>query len=133
MGKEKGAWLSVGAMVVADVVHRDGASGKHSILGIYNSINSPKFPCTHPRLCVYLALMGGRASTPLRLRLIDVDEEHDPVFASDAVMPFTDPTQLREFSFTAERIVFPEPSEYRLQLFVEDILLHEHRIYVRQG
>ena len=43
-------WPEVIAMMLADVVHRDGATGKFSILGIHSVIVAPGFPWTHPHI-----------------------------------------------------------------------------------
>jgi hypothetical protein len=118
-------------MTIAEVVHRDGCTGKYSLLGLHNTIAAPTFPCTHPSLAVYLALTDGRGKTPLTLRLIDGEEERPPVFTVEALLDFPDPTQVVEGAFTCQRLQFPQPGEYRLQLLVAGELLLERRLFVR--
>jgi hypothetical protein len=69
-------------LVIADVVHRDWDTGKFSILGTRSSIGSGVFPFECPKLAVYASMIDGRGDTPLQLRLIDVDEERQPVLGS---------------------------------------------------
>jgi hypothetical protein len=117
-------------MILADVVHQDGVTGKFSILGTYSAIGVLSFPWTHPYVAVYLSLTDGRGETPMRMRLIDAEEERPPVFESETVLNFTDPTEVIELRFIHPAVVFPEPGEYRLQLFGAGEFLRECRVLV---
>lgn len=117
-------------MTIADVVHRDPGTGKFSILGTYNAIAAQDFPCIHPSLGVFLALTDGMGKTPLLLRLIDAEEERPPVFKIEATVSFVDPTQVAEMGFACQGVKFPEPGEYRLQLFAGGEPLLERRLFV---
>lgn len=117
-------------MTIADVVHRDAGNGKFFILGTYNSIATQGFPCIHPVMGVYLALTDGRGKTPLTVRLIDAEEERDPLLMIEALVDFPDPTQVVEVGFSCQRVEFPQPGEYRLQLFAAGEPLLERRLFV---
>ena len=121
---------SVLAMIIADLVHRDPATGKFSILGTYSAIGSATFPCTHPYMVVYLAMTDGRGQTPMKMRLIDAEEAREPVFESETTLDFSAPTQVIEVTFFEPTIVFPEPGEYSLQLFGAGEFLGERRVLV---
>jgi len=123
-------WPDVLAMILAEVVHPDSATGKFSILGTYNAIGAASFPHRHPYLAVYLALTDGRGETPMTMRLIDADEEREPVFESETTLNFDDPTEVIELTFFQDNIVFPQPGEYRLQLFGAGEFLRERRLFV---
>jgi ribonuclease PH len=118
------------AMIIADVVHADPATGKFSILGTYSAIGAASFPCTHPYMAVYLAITDGRGETPMKMRLIDVEEVRNAVFESEATLNFIDPTQVIELTFFQSAVVFPEPGEYSLQLFGAGEFLSERRVLV---
>src|SRR4051794_7047377 len=56
-------------------------------------ISEATFPFTCPTLAVYASLIDGRGETPLRLRLIDVDESREPVVDFETTVNFLDPTE----------------------------------------
>jgi hypothetical protein len=114
----------------ADTVSRDAGTGKFSLLGIYNTIVARAFPYVHPSMGLYLALTDGRGKIPLVLRLIDADEERAPVFKVEATLDSSDPTQVTEAGFVLQRLEFPKPGEYVLQLSAGEEVLMERRLTV---
>jgi hypothetical protein len=118
------------SMVLADNVHRDTGSGKFTIIGTYKIIGGASFPLDHASMVLYTELTDGRGKTPIELRLIDVNEERDPVFNVHGEVNFTDPTQIHELVFIQVGVRFPKPGEYRLQLLAAGRLLRERRVFV---
>ena len=118
------------ALVLADAVHHDDVSGKLFILGTRAEIEAAEFPYRHPRLAAYVALVEGRGEMLLRIRLIDSDEELAPLAIEESVVSFDHP--LAELQVVAEftDVEFPEPGDYRLQLYVDGQFLRERRIIV---
>jgi hypothetical protein len=117
------------AMVLADNVLRD-PGGKCYIQGTYAAIFAPEFPYRHPSIIAYIAITSGHGRTPLTVRLIDADEARPPVFEANAVIDFPDPLAMSEVVFAHYGVVFPEPGEYRLQLYGGGAPLRERRIQV---
>ena len=118
------------ALVIADAVHRDDSTGKFFILGTRASIGAAAFPFTCASLAVYVIMVDGRGETPLRLRLIDVDEAREPVLDLETTVNFLDPTEEVEIAFRLVDLVFPEPGDYRLQLDGGGQFLRERRFLV---
>lgn len=118
------------AMVLADTVVQDLPTGKNTIQGTYCSLSAAVFPYTHPSIVVYVVLTEGYGETDLRLRLIDADESRPPLFELEAAVEFSDPLAELEVVFTQGKVVFPEPGEYRLQLFGAGEPLMERRLEV---
>src|SRR5438105_326893 len=79
------------ALIIADHVHRDDSTGKFFILGTRASISAATFPFTCTSLALYTCMIDGRGETPLRLRLIDVDEAREPVLLFETTVNFLDP------------------------------------------
>src|SRR5262249_45144078 len=102
-------WPGAIAMIVGDGIHRDPTTRKTFILGTYSAIGTTTFPCSYGPLWVYIALTDGRGETPLRMRLIDVDEERESVFEAETTVDFADPNQVIEIVFFNPQVVFPEP------------------------
>jgi hypothetical protein len=118
------------AMILADAVLRDLATGKNVIQGTFHVIAALSFPWTHPSMVVYVVLTEGYGNTPLKLRLVDVDESRPPIFELETVVNFPDPLVVLEVVFTRSNIVFPDAGEYRVQLFGAGEPLLERRLNV---
>lgn len=117
------------AMIISDAVHRDPATGKYTILGTFSSITSKTYPTVHPYLAVFVNLTDGRGVVPLRMRLVDAEEElEEPLFETEMECDFFDPRIIYEVVMGAKGIAFPHPGEYRLQLFAGEEFLIERRI-----
>jgi hypothetical protein len=118
------------AMVLADTVLHEVASGKFYINGTYSVIFANDFPVVYPLIVVYLAITNGHGPTPIKVRLVDVDESREPIFETEGVIEFSDPLQVLETVFAARGVRFPEPGEYRLQVFGAGQFLRERRLQV---
>ena len=118
------------AMVVCDAIWQDPGTRKFTLLGTFSTIHGEKFPLRHNVLAVFVSLTDGRGKTPIRLRVVDVDEERNPVFDGTNEVDFTDPRMVFEIAYHGINLVFPEPGEYRFQLFARDEPLMERRVLV---
>jgi hypothetical protein len=118
------------ALIIADHVHRDDSTGKFFILGTRASVGAAAFPFTCHSLTVYGSLVDGRGETLMRLRLIDADEAREPVLEFETTVNFLDPTEEVEIVFRLIDLAFPEPGDYRLQLFAAGQFLRERRFLV---
>jgi hypothetical protein len=118
------------AMILADAVLRDLGTNKNFIQGTFHVLAAPSFPWTHPSMVVYLVLTDGHGAIPLKLRLVDVDESSPAIFEVETTVNFPDPLLVLELVFPRSNIVFPEPGEYRVQLFGAGEPLLERRLNV---
>lgn len=116
------------AMVVCDTIWRDPSSGKITILGTFSAIAGTEFPMTIPEIAVYVALTDGHGSATLKLQLVDVAEEDEPLHSAEGELTFDDPRSVAELAFHLKNIEFPHPGEYRFQIFAGSDLLMERRI-----
>lgn len=117
------------ALVICDGFWRDPYTNKLTLIGTFSAIGGGRYPLTHPILTVYACLTGGRGRIPIRIELVDVDEQRDPVLVQEGEVEFTDPRQVVELTFEAAGLKFPEPGEYRLKLLANREFLMERRIY----
>jgi hypothetical protein len=117
------------SLMICDHVWHDANSGKHSLLGTFSSIGSSHFPLAIG-MAVYFAVTDGQGLLPVRMELIDVDEERPAVFDVEANFEFTDRRQVIEGTFSLANLVFPEPGEYRLKLFVAGEFLMERSLNI---
>ena len=82
------------ALVVCDAIWRDPGTGKRTILGCFSTIYARKFPAVHSLLSVYAAICDGHGKVPVSLRLVDVDEQLDPLFELKGEATFRDPREV---------------------------------------
>jgi len=59
-------------MILADTVLYDWTTGKSTIQGTYETLESAKFPFTHPSIVVYVVLTEGYGDTEVQLRLVEL-------------------------------------------------------------
>ncbi len=117
------------SLMICDHAWRDPRNGKHHLLGTFSRLNSPVFPIISD-LTVYFAVTEGRGRFPVRMELVDVDEERAAVFDVTGDFEASDIRQVVEGTFTFAKIVFPEPGEYRLKLYVGGDFLMERALHL---
>ena len=119
------------SMIICDHVWRDPCEGKSTIIGTFTTLNADNFPFRHPVLAIYFALTDGHGDVMVKLRLIDVDDEHPPIFEIMTNLRFNVPHDIVEKGVEIGRPLFPRAGEYRLQMFTNGELLIERRLSVR--
>ena len=119
------------SMVVCDFVYRDPYTGKFTLTGTFSTITGPEFPLIHPYLFVYAALTGGRGKIPLRLEVVDADDDSEPLAVLDgSIDSKSDPRAIPEIAFCLPGLQFPKPREYRIALYANDEFMVERRLLV---
>jgi hypothetical protein len=120
------------AMIIADQIYVDPATGKRSILGCFSAIQAHSFPAAYPLICVAVQLTDGRGKVPLRFRLVDADEE-TTIFESEPMeLDFADPRAIMDVGFIIQNATFATPGEYRLQLRADEEIVMERRLILIQ-
>ena len=121
------------ALVLADDIYRDTASGKRTILGTFSVIFSPEMPVTQGQLAVYCALTDGHGKTTIDLKLVRIDNDNmtdEPIAEARGEVDFVDPRMVVELDLKLRGIVFPSAGEYRFQIIGNGELLMERRLVV---
>lgn len=121
------------AMVICDMIWRDPANSKLTILGCFSVIHCGEFPATHPIMVVHAEMTEGRGRVPLRLRVIDSTEESNQIFEGSMEIDVPDPRSVIEADFVISNLTFPSPGEYRFQLFAGPAFLMERGVTVFQS
>lgn len=116
------------AMVICDNIHVDPGTGKKFLLGCFSVIHAAEFPAMHPLMSLYVSITNGRGNIPVRVQLVDADEVRDPLWVVENDVEFPDPRLVMEMAFYLGGITFPEPGEYRFQLFASNEFIMERRI-----
>lgn len=116
------------ALILADAIWMDPSTGKRTILGIFSSIVSPQFPAMQTLMAVHCALTDGYGKTSITIRLVDAEDEDEPLLEGTGDVEFEDPRAVVEMDFHFPGVTFPKPGEYRFQLFAGRELLMERRL-----
>ncbi len=116
------------ALLVCDQIITDRLSGKQSLIGMFSTIHSVRFPVVHPQLCVYVALTDGRGKTPLTIRIVDADDSRPPLVQGTGAVEFKDPRMIANLALQFHGLRFPEPGQYRIQLYCKEAPLREARL-----
>jgi hypothetical protein len=111
----------------------DARTQQYSLVGLVSNVNTTKFPVRSPNLCIFAEVTGGHGLTALTVRIVDVDEQRDPVVKLDLDVSLEDPLAVTQFVFGMPRLVFPEPGDYRLQALCAGSRLLEKRIILREA
>ncbi len=121
------------ALIVCDQIITDRLSGKQSLIGLFSTIHSVRFPVVHPQLSIYVALTDGRGKTPLTIRVVDADDVRPPLVQGQGVVEFKDPRAIANLALQFHGLTFPEPGQYRVQILCRDTLLREARLMLKKA
>ena len=110
----------------------DKVSGMPSIIDIVQTINAQQYPARHPQIVFFCELTNGHGTTKMKIRLVDAQEEDKYIFEKEGSVEFKNVKQIITLAMDLHGIVFPQPGEYRFQLFAGGNLLGERRIICRK-
>lgn len=116
------------ALIACDQIITDRFSGKQSLIGMFARVHARVFPAAHPHLCVFVALTDGHGRTELLIRIVDSNEERPPIVEGKGYVDFKNPRAVAHLSLQFHGLTFPQPGEYRIQLWCYGTLLREARL-----
>ncbi len=120
------------SLVVCDQIITDRLTGKQSLIGMFAKVHAPGFPASHPQLSVYVALTEGYGQTDLVIRIVDANDARPPIVEGKGKVNFKNPRAIANLALQFHGLTFPEPGEYRVQLYANGQLLREARLQLIQ-
>ncbi len=117
------------AMIICDMVIDDRISGKKSLIGLFDAIATTDLPCIVNELHVFLALTEGYGTVKLQLRCTRAAQDEE-LFSTVQEVRFPDPLAVVEINMGFCGCEFPEPGEYRFQLYAGNSLLCERKFHI---
>ncbi len=118
------------SLIVCDQIITDRVTGKVSLIGMFSAVHAPRFPVSHPQICVYVALTDGRGKTPITIRIVDANEARKPLVEGKGVVEFKDPRMIANLALQFHGLTFPEAGQYRVQIWSGTSLLREARLHL---
>ena len=120
------------SLIVCDQIITDRLTGKQSLIGMFSKIHTRGFPATHPQLSVFVALTDGHGQTEFTIRIVDANDARPPIVEGRGKVKFEDPRAIANLALQFHGLTFPQPGEYRVQLYANGALLREARLRVIQ-
>ena len=117
------------AINICDDIIRDEITKKISLIGLFNRIQSPSFPTTHPSLHVYVSLTNGHKKYKGELRFVS-ESDDSVIFKTNADVPLQDPLKTLELNFSIRNLKFDKPGNYNVQFCCDKTLVGSRRFIV---
>ncbi len=118
------------SFIVCDDAIEDKASGKWSILGVFDNINAASFPAMHPKTVIMLEFTGIHGESPFEIRLVDAATD-DILLQVQGKVSAVDPLVLLRFAVQLPPLTFQKEAECRWQLRSGIDLLIERRMTIK--
>lgn len=116
------------SLIVCDQIITDRMTGKQSLIGMFSRVHASRFPTSHPQLSVFVALTDGHGKSELMIRIVDTNDERPPIVEGKGTVDFKNPRAIANLALQFHGLTFPEPGEYRVQIWSEGELLREARL-----
>ena len=117
--------------IVCDRVIFDKVTGMPSLINIIQAINAPKYPIRN-FLVFFCELTNGHGKTQTSIRIVDAQDDNKVIFEQKGTVEFRDVKQIVTLAIALQGIAFPQPGEYRFQLYAEQSLLCERSVICRK-
>ncbi len=113
----------VNAFLLCDYVLQEAGTNKKSLIGIFENVNSPRFPFRYGRISVYANMTDAHGTYDLGLRLVRLRDGNVVLEAKGLRIQIADPLAVAEVGVNLEGIVFEEPGKYEFALYANDQFL----------
>jgi hypothetical protein len=107
------------SFLIADSVIQDRATGKWSVVGIFEQIFAPTFPCIHPIVSIYVKLTDAIGRYRVRIEFRDAD---DKVVSDFKGLEIEVQDRLRggEFGVTTHGLPLQKPGRHQFSLYLNE-------------
>ncbi len=120
---------------VCDDVVSDPASGKVSVLNLWDTVRVPVeagFPYVLGKLCVFVWWRGGAGQVNTRVEVVQASSNEVIRRTGDAMLNFTRKSASLHARYRIEQCVFPEAGAYLVEVYCEDEFVDDQLIRVIQ-
>jgi hypothetical protein len=93
-------------MLLCEHLHRDAVSGRDSLIGLIDRIETPGYPCVAPTIGVYIQATDGRGLTPWSIVLVRPNGDEQEL--TNGETEFVDPTDVARLSLAFRGIELHE-------------------------
>ncbi len=119
------------ALVVCDAIIEDKLTGKKTLVGLFDRVQTKKIPCVHPAMSVFVSLTGGRGEYPCEIVCRHTDNE-TVAFSAKGKVVLRDPRHVVDLVFRLNGVRFPKPEMYWLHFLVDDVPIMMRPMFVQE-
>ncbi|HOD36418.1 MAG TPA: hypothetical protein PLR20_14540 [Syntrophales bacterium] len=106
-------------------------SNKLSIIGIFNIINSQKFPAAHPKFSIVTRWSGGEGVFKIRTRLLDSEKKEVSV-SPEHELNFQSVDRNHDEIVTLVGFVFEKAGTYTIEAILNDETIFTQQLILNQ-
>ena len=117
--------------VLCDDVRRED-NGKFLLIGIFESINTSKFPPIHPTLFVVNRWCKGEGAFKQKIRILDAMDQKIVFQTEDQVFELKDIDAHHTLISRFNNLVFKEPGKYWVEVMLDGELVLNYPIILRE-
>ena len=117
------------ALLVCDSIIEDKLTGKKSLIGLFDRVQTAKLPCVHPSMTIFVSLTGGRGEFPCEIICRHSDGE-TIAFSAKGKVVLRDPRQVVDLVFRLNGVRFPKDDMYWLHFMVDEIPIMMRPMFV---
>lgn len=118
------------SILICDEIYRDESSKKLVIIGTFNRLFAPKFPCRHPQMTVLFSVTNGKGTYDLHLII-----EHEKSGAQIAQLggPFAidDPLAISDINLKLHNLEFSSEGKYWVTIKADGEILQQRPFFVQ--
>jgi hypothetical protein len=119
------------AIVICDHIIEDRATGKKTLVGLFNSIAARSFPCSHSSMSVFVSLTDGRGKYECEL-VCRQEDNAQPLLQTKGPIEFADPNVIVDMHFALQGVTFPKAGLYSFEFYADEELVVERKFNVAE-
>jgi len=119
------------SLLICDSVLEDKHTGKKSLVGLFDRIQTQSLPCVHPGMAVFVSITGGRGEYPCEI-ICRHQDGNALAFEAKGQVTLRDPRQVVDLVFRLNGVRFPEIGLYWVTFQVDEVPIMMRPLQVRK-
>lgn len=120
------------AMLICDYIITEQGTNKNSLIGVFENINSKRFPCTHPRLGVYINFTDAIGKYGFKIELIDIEVSKIIAMAEPPAIEYNDKLASNNLVFVFDGLKFEHSGKYEFRCFANGEICESKTFNLKQ-
>jgi len=117
--------------VLCDDVRRE-ENGKFMLIGLFEAINSKKFPATHPTLFIVNRWCKGEGDFTQKIRIVNSENKSVVFQTEEQAFQLADINRHHTLVSRFHNLVFPTPGKYWLEVLLDNELFLNYPIMLAE-
>lgn len=118
------------SIIICDDILRDERTKKLVLIGTFNTISAPAFPCRHARMCILFTVTNAKGNYDLKLH-IEHEESGRKVVELGGPFHSDDPLAIADVNVEIRDVVFKEPGKYWVSLTADGEIAQQRPFVVQ--